>query len=178
MYDPTSVIWRCTVQARSGRFCDLPAMEDVPFPICDRHAKDLFEHFGRRAIETRYVEIPAAEEIRRRNEALERMQRRAEAIEAQSQVYYLRMGDHVKIGYSRILKNRLTALHVGREVVLATEPGGPEKERARHEQFAAERRPGRGELFNPSRRLLAHIDAVRDEHGEPNITGYPRIDAA
>lgn len=75
----------------------------------------------------------------------------------QSVVYYLRHGDHVKIGTTTNLERRLTSLYATPDALLATEPGDRELEQARHAQFAAERVYRNRELFNPSRRLLAHI---------------------
>lgn len=33
---------RCTVQSRKGIFCDAATMEDMPFPICTRHAIEVY----------------------------------------------------------------------------------------------------------------------------------------
>jgi hypothetical protein len=49
-------------------------------------------------------------------------------------VYYMRVGNRVKIGFSTNLTSRIS--DVMPEEVLATEPGGPDVERARHRQFA------------------------------------------
>ncbi len=34
--------WKCTVQDRKGGFCDADSMDDVPWPVCGRHAVQLF----------------------------------------------------------------------------------------------------------------------------------------
>lgn len=182
MKDPTSVVWRCTAQLRNGQFCDARAMEDAPFPICKVHADKLFEHLtgepfqiwvARSMLSGPYrLTLETEDEDRARLKAHEK--RRAEAFEAQSQVYYVRMGDRVKIGYSTNMRQRLAAFRLTEDSVLATEPGGRELELERHRQFADER-VGRIEEFNPSRRLLAHIDSIRREHGEPKITTYVKV---
>ena len=176
MKDPTSVIWRCTIQRRDGSFCDMPGMADMPHPICRAHAEaihDRFaEHRGQREIFLRDALASARNGLDPAHE--DYLRRRDEATQAQSQVYYVRTGDHVKIGYSVNLAQRLTALRLHPDAVLATEPGGRELERQRHLEFADER-VGRREDFNPSRRLLAHIEAVREEHGPPRITTWPKV---
>lgn len=96
-------------------------------------------------------------------------------LKAQSQVYYVRLGDHIKIGYTVNMTQRMNALRADLSQVLATEPGGRELEAERHQQFAAER-VSRREDFNPSRRLLAHIEEIRAEHGEPLITTWVKPD--
>lgn len=103
-----------------------------------------------------------------------REQSRREALAAQSVVYYVRIGDRVKIGYTVNLRQRLSALRADINAVLATEPGGRAEEAQRHSQFAAERF-GRREDFNPSRRLLDHIARIRELHGAPVFTTYPKI---
>lgn len=69
-------------------------------------------------------------------------------------VYYMLFGSRIKIGISTSLRSRLDSLPQGVKV-LATEPGGRDVERKRHDQFA-ECRVG-GEWFRPTRPLLVHI---------------------
>lgn len=98
--------------------------------------------------------------------------RRDAAYAGQSQVYYIRIGDHIKIGYSTNLKQRISQLRLQQSALLATEPGGRELEKERHRQFSADRIISNREDFDPSPRLMAHIDAVLTEHGRPRITGF------
>lgn len=153
---------------------------ETQIPLCERHFQYIGERFvdertpfgatGLRAIaEQRGREVQASAE---RYEARE--DRRQQALSDQTVVYYVRIGDHVKIGYTCNLKQRLVALRVAEDAVLATEPGARELERRRHLQFADER-VGRREDFNPSKRLLAHLDALISEHGKPVITTYPKV---
>ena len=81
-------------------------------------------------------------------------QRQAEGI-----VYYLMVGRLVKIGTTRNLTARLFGYPPDAEL-LATEPGGPTRERERHEQFA-HLRAARAEWFRPDPELLAHCDTLR-----------------
>jgi hypothetical protein len=97
------------------------------------------------------------------------------AYEEQSQVYYVRIGDYIKIGFTRNMTERLKSLRVDASDVMATEPGGRDKERERHEQFADIRR-GRKENFERTPELLTHIAKVRRENGKPKITGHVVLD--
>lgn len=69
-------------------------------------------------------------------------------------VYYILFGSRIKIGTSASLRSRLDSLPRGVKV-LATEPGGHDVERERHEQFA-DCRAG-GEWFRPTQLLLRHV---------------------
>jgi hypothetical protein len=72
-------------------------------------------------------------------------------------VYYVRIGQHIKIGTSTNLKKRLAAYPLGE--LLATEPGSYDIESQRLSQFAhllAHRR----EYFTPATDLLEHIAAL------------------
>lgn len=178
--NPTAAVQRCTAMRRSGEFCDAPTLADMPFPICPKHAAQVYdrmvEHLGDKA---RTAAQMLAEQMRRmRSEPTpehdEQLARRQAALAAQSQVYYVRIGEHVKIGVTTNMRARMNQLRVELADVLATEPGDQRTERNRHVEFAAER-VGRREDFNPSPRLLAHIDRLREEHGEPNITTWPQV---
>lgn len=142
-------------------------------PLCQKHYDRIIGDHEREKVRATAEDMRARREERDRLYELREAERRR-LLEEQSQVYYVRIGDHVKIGYTINLRQRLGSLRVSEAALLATEPGGRERERKRHLQFAAER-VGRRENFNPSRRLLAHIEAIKAEHGEPKITTYPRV---
>lgn len=100
---------------------------------------------------------------------------RDRAMQAQSQVYYVReMAGTIKIGYTINVRARLTGLRVPVENVLATEPGGRELEAKRHEQFK-HLRIGRRESFVDDPELAGHIDMIRAHFGPPKITDYHPI---
>jgi hypothetical protein len=90
------------------------------------------------------------------------------AYEAQSVVYYVRMRDLIKIGYTTNMTARMGNLIV--DEVLATEPGGEPLERMRHKQFAALK--VRGERFREGPEFVSHIAMIREHYGEPVMTGY------
>jgi len=158
----------CTVQRHDGSFCETPSAPDMPFPICLRHATRLHEH------------LQTIEDTRRaaRRDALEAsvndpaVWARVEKLKvAQSQVYYVRIGDYIKIGYTTNLTARLVGLRADADQVLATEPGGAQEERARHLQFAHLRK-GRRENFRGALDLIQHIDRVNEKHGPPRLTTH------
>lgn len=170
-----SPIPECTAQLASGRFCSASSMQDVPFPICQRHAKQLCAHFSG-SLNSLYTDAEKVELLKGRPTDAERTRDRRESYRAQSVVYYVRIGDYIKIGYSTNLTARLSALRVSRDDVMATEPGGPKLERVRHRQFA-HLRNGRRENFAPAQDLLDHIASVLAAHGQPRITSYIVTDA-
>jgi hypothetical protein len=74
-------------------------------------------------------------------------------------VYYMRMGDLVKIGTSTNIRSRIATLNT--QGVMAVEPGSYAVERERHAQFAHLR--GHGEWFILGEDLAAHIADVREQ---------------
>jgi len=116
-----------------------------------------------------------ANQERNRREQEERAKAWAEERAARDQwresdgiVYYILRGSLVKIGTTTQPMKRFSALMP--DAVLATEPGDVELEKIRHTQFADLRNPNIGnEYFHPAAPLIAHVRALRDEHGVPNI---------
>lgn len=151
-------------------FCDewvTADLKDSDVKICNTHAWQ---------VAMRYREaILAREEIerRKRSERLDSQElERQGNPKGESLVYYVRIGGYIKIGFSARLKNRLVSLRA--DSLLAVEPGGPELERERHREFAAERIDLRRENFRPSERLEAHIAHLRAEHSLPTWALLPR----
>ncbi len=72
-------------------------------------------------------------------------------------VYYMRIGNRVKIGWSTNLPGRLATINP--EELLAVEPGGLAVERQRHRQFAHLRT--HGEWFQLTEALTEHIGSLR-----------------
>ncbi|GAA4665583.1 hypothetical protein GCM10025780_03730 [Frondihabitans cladoniiphilus] len=79
-------------------------------------------------------------------------------------VYYIRFDDRIKIGTSANPRQRLGRLW--HDEVLAFERGDRLVERARHEQFAAERF-ATTEWFAAEPRLLAHVAELAAGHPDP-----------
>lgn len=72
-------------------------------------------------------------------------------------VYYMRIGNRVKIGTTGNLGLRLRTINP--EELMATEPGGPAQERHRHAEFRALRTSG--EWFRLESPLIEHIAKLR-----------------
>lgn len=85
--------------------------------------------------------------------------------EANGFVYYVRRDSFVKIGTTTRLRKRMRALMP--DEVLAVEPGSYTRERALHEQFAADRISPDCEYFRITKELLDHIAETVTRHGAP-----------
>lgn len=72
-------------------------------------------------------------------------------------VYYMRLGNRVKIGTTTNLATRMASINP--EEVLALEPGGHALEHLRHRQFADLRT--KGEWFKYQGKLVDHIASIR-----------------
>jgi hypothetical protein len=72
-------------------------------------------------------------------------------------VYYMRLGNRVKIGWSSNLAVRVATIQP--EEVMATEDGGQKLEARRHKEFADLRVSG--EWFRLEEPLIAHIEALQ-----------------
>lgn len=149
----------CTAQKDSGAFCDKPSLPDAPFPICLKHAARLMaflddamprDHDDRLIVAWRSLE-------QQRHSKAER-KRLSPAVDV---VYYVQVGEHIKIGYSSNLPSRMRA-YPPTSRLLAYEMGGVGLEAQRHQQFAADLVAGR-EWFAPSPALLAHIRALKEQ---------------
>jgi len=79
-------------------------------------------------------------------------------------VYYIRLGEQVKIGTSGNPRVRIASLP--HDEVLAFERGDRSVEQRRHAQFASTRIPGT-EWFHSSDELAAHIAALREGLDDP-----------
>lgn len=93
-----------------------------------------------------------------RMERLADLARVRDAREARSVVYYMRLGNRIKIGTTTKLELRRQQIQP--EEVLATEPGGVTVEQERHRQFAHLRVSG--EWFIDGRILREHIARLRE----------------
>jgi hypothetical protein len=157
---------RCTIQRRNGDFCDAPSAEDVPFPICGRHAAELYRHIAasmQDLVRDPYFRMFNALEEQKQAQARDE-QRWAEA---KPVVYYVQVGEFVKIGTTIRIRQRMKAYPPNKRL-LATEPGGYELESRRHEQFAHLLAQGR-EWYRPEVKLIDHINILRKASGAEPI---------
>jgi hypothetical protein len=96
-------------------------------------------------------------------------------VRQQSVVYYVRESPEIiKIGTTINLINRLAALRVDHDALMATEPGGRGLEQMRHKQFAHVSL-GKWERFRSEPDLLDHIAMLLAHFGEPQITTSPKV---
>jgi len=156
---PKSTQWSsCTAQRNDGSFCDRPTVPDAPFPICTKHASQLYA-FIRESIDD------ASSDPERAAAAMmalcaRRQQPGVPTFDASTAVvYYVQIGEHIKIGCSTNVKARLSSYPPNRRL-LATEPGYEHEEAQRLSQFAEYRDMGR-EWFRPGLRLVEHINMLR-----------------
>ncbi|WP_405769276.1 hypothetical protein OG539_32755 [Actinacidiphila glaucinigra] len=96
-----------------------------------------------------------------------------------SVVYYVRRGQLIKIGTTRVFANRMSNLRP--DEILAVEPGSYSIENQRHQQFEQHRYnrevPGsKSEYFHPGDDLKDHILELRKRHGVPEQTGITLTD--
>lgn len=150
-----------------------PLVSTIEAPVCEEHLAQIGQVF----LETRSV---AGSFLQLRNELKRKQAVVLAEVKALSaaphptdpdqpfahSVYYVRIGTHIKIGTTSDLRKRLRSLYVDHDpsLLLAVEPGDDRIEAQRHADFSDERVYINRELFNPSRRLLAHIDALNEEH--------------
>lgn len=134
--------------------------------LCKGHALDLWiayenAHQNREQI-TDYRLNRTLEERRRHHREAELAESR---LVAPGWVYYLRIGDQIKIGFSTDVKQRVRQ-YPPEATLLAVHPGTLTLEAEMHQRFAAARAAGR-EWFHPHNDLMEHIGDVVGQFGEP-----------
>lgn len=157
MSDRTAVIPRCTAMKASGNFCDGKSLPDAPFPICVKHAADVLHYLNSFMPADQDGRIILA--VRGMENARAQREERKRFTPKTGQVYYVRVGDTIKIGHSDNVPRRIRQYPPG-SALLAVEPGELALEHQRHYQFRAHRVAGR-EWYAPAPELMAHIDRVR-----------------
>lgn len=148
---------------------DLDVCANCGWMIAQRYADRILARD--REQRARDLDAQASEIRRRRAEREEHMTRVGwtdQLEQPSSVVYYVQIGDHIKIGYSKRLRNRLQALRVPVTQLLAVELGDSEREAERHQQFDHARINRRWENFRRTDDLLAHIDRLREANGIPS----------
>jgi hypothetical protein len=156
--------------------CRREPEEGAPFPICLKHMRQVFRYFDGYAelakqIVAERIPLDQDEVVRRVREAHDQEFPAKTPNPDKEQVYYVKTGDCIKIGYTVNVRQRMGAMRLPIDAVLATEPGGMQLERMRHKQFAHLRR-GRLEDFEPAEDLLSHVAMLREHFGAPRITSW------
>lgn len=147
----------CTAQREDGSFCDTQTLPDAPFPICLRHSAQLYSFLRGRMAEVGIDPVRSLDAI---GDLLEqRACLNVRSAPSDPVVYYVRIGELIKIGTTGNLKSRMASYPPTREL-LATEPGGVGVESQRLCRFVQYREMGR-EWFRPGPDLLAHIAGLQ-----------------
>lgn len=111
------------------------------------------------------LQIEAEEYQRQEDEKEER--RKQKLAEIDGWVYYIKIGDHIKIGHTKDLYQRFARYPPNAEI-LAYHEGSRADERWMHHKFAAYLATGR-EWFNDVTEIRQHIAKVIRKHGQPDI---------
>lgn len=150
-----------------GRRCCVPKcgrlIHDLsPVEVCDSCGMKI----------ARVFEINLQDENRARDSRATEKRDERRGIIKDSMVYYVRIHDYIKIGYSAHLRERIMGLRVDLDALLAIEPGGQQLEHQRHVQFRADR-IGKREDFHPSEALQAHIASLSELYPLPPWATLP-----
>lgn len=163
MKDPTSTFRTCTASNRFDRFCNQPSVPGAPFPICVHHATQLYTFL--RGV----VDDPAnrtAFDVRTSGELALQVRRRTVGDAPFAVVYYVQVGDTVKIGTTAGPVWQRIKVYPPNRILLAAEPGGYELETRRLAQFSHLLVAGR-EWHRMGDDLRLHMHEVRERHGVP-----------
>lgn len=97
---------RCTAQRSSGEFCDDFGMEDMPFPICAKHAAQVYRRISQIAQNLGADPLFRVYEMMGFKPGWQKEDERKKRCHDHV-VYYVQIGDHIKIGVTTNLKQRL-----------------------------------------------------------------------
>ena len=148
-----------------GRLCEIChgiIGDHAPVPVCRSCGMKIARVF---APDLRLEEFAQRKRVAQRQAA-----RRGDG--GPAVVYYVQIGDYIKIGYTTRLRSRLRDLRIDAQSLLAIEPGSPDLERERHKQFTKDR-ISRRENFHPSTELMTHISRLKQEHALPRWASLP-----
>lgn len=138
------------------------------FPVCEQHAFDIW-------VEVSFfrMELAKAAAAHMRKESIEETKSRiikeqldSDRVKDERQqepgtIYYLQIGEHIKIGYTTNLDVRLGA-YPPMAKLLATHPGTRQTESSMHQRFSADISGGR-EWFRATPEIESHIQGVREQ---------------
>lgn len=153
---PNSKMLIGRINPGSGRFtgecqiygCGKPVHEDVGIPLCDDH---LWKAWA--ALEIRRADDPSLFPT-----AAAAKERDVYSPEAHGSVYFARVGELIKIGWTSNTGDRMSHLHA--DAVFHTQPGTRQDERALHAMFDHLLVKGR-EWFRSDPELVAYIKGLR-----------------
>lgn len=156
------------VTRRSWSFCVWPSCRFLPeddVPLCDYHARQVFNTVKAWPADRDGISRTLADQ-----ERLD--QKREDALKTKrsqwGQIYYIRLNDVIKIGWTSHLYGRLIDYSPG-AVLLAHHAGTRADERDLHRSFAPLRVHGREWHNGSAQIILDHIEAMLAEHGPPTV---------
>lgn len=165
----------CAVMRPNGRDCNADRMEGAPLPLCVAHMRAAYLFFA-----SHLRSLPEFTDEQQADWAQVGKSDEGWYLPEQPEiVYYVLIGFHVKIGTTRDMQSRMSALFP--DEILAIEPGGRELEGKRHRQFNALLAKGR-EYFHPGAALQEHIRKLQEIDWQPPayvahvpgpVRGYP-----
>lgn len=98
------------------------------------------------------------------------MEMRKQSERAPGFVYYIRIEQHIKIGYATDIAKRMRA-YPPSAVLLAAHPGTKATERQMHLEYRRYLDRGR-EWFRQGEKLMTHIAGVVEKFGDPKVLAY------
>lgn len=133
--------------------CTEEASEVYHVPICQKHVLLVWS-----LVEEHRQEVEP-------EQALTEMRERRPASNHSGWIYYLRVDQYIKIGYTKNLHQRMGQYPPNAEL-LAEHQGTLADEQEIHGRFAAYLETGR-EWYSASDEIMAHITTVVEEYGKP-----------
>lgn len=127
--------------------CGKTVSEDIGIPLCDAHLRKAWAAFEVR-IETDPSLMPDRRTPRPKD---------VTSVDAHGMVYFARVGELIKIGWSTDVEHRMYAL--GADALLHAQPGTKHDEKALHAMFNHLLVKGR-EWFRPDPELLNYISGL------------------
>lgn len=150
--------------------CRKPTMRaTLDCVLCIEHAHTAWSYYQRNTQPALMREAVA--ELKSEMKAEARQAKTARAAAGEGTIYYLRLHDTIKIGWTADLERRLKDYPPYAEV-LAEHPGTRAEETDLHKTFTPSRTHGR-EWYQPTPELVAHIERVRAERSGGKNARFP-----
>lgn len=159
----------CTIILPSGDACGRPSDATAPFPICNQHLVDAYRHVT--VLLSRQIVInPPPHRVKGNGKSMIGWGMNGWS----SVVYYAQIGDHIKIGHTKNIVQRMKWYPPSARL-LALEPGAKVVESERHRQFK-HLLSARSEWFDPGPDLMTHIEQLACEGLRPGPRDHlPKI---
>lgn len=164
---------------REGPPCSNRRNPFVDVALCDEHRRQVASSVGFAPRPPTDLEQKVEEQERQIDALLrliqdERAERSApkakRPVRTDGVVYFLRVGGHIKIGWTADLSKRMRGYHPD-STLLATKPGTRKDERALHRKFSHLTTHGR-EWFPLAPTVLEEVARTVAEHGEPEPVDF------